>query len=102
MSLKSKKKFEDCEHLNIVTRKNKSFYCKDCEYDSAKKHPSGKLTNLMKQLNKCKNNFVEMQTFFHSSVKDLEEKIINLKKTIREKDKEIEELNLQIEVITNE
>jgi len=97
----AKKKFEECDHVNIVTRKNKTFYCKDCGYDSAKEHSSGKLSNLMNQLNKCRNIFSEMQTFFHSTVKDLEEGILNLKKIIREKDKEIEEFKLQVEAMTD-
>lgn len=63
---------------------------------------SGKLTNLMNQLNKCREDNKELSVIFAETTKDLQNRLEILRKMVREKDKEIEELKLQIEAMTDE
>lgn len=62
---------------------------------------SGKLTNLMNRLNKCKERNADISKTFLETTADLQKRLEILRQMVREKDKEIEELKLQIEVMTD-
>ena len=95
-------KFPNCKHKDRVTRKNGSFYCRVCKYDSVRDKPSGKLTNLMNRLNRCKEGYVELQEIFKETTKELQKKLNLSREIVKEKNEEIDELKLQIEAMTDE
>ena len=64
--------------------------------------PSGKLTGLMNRLNRCKEEYQELQEIFKETTKELQKKLNLSREIVKEKNKEIDELKLQIEAMTDE
>ncbi len=61
-----------------------------------------KLTNLMNQLNKCRESNKDLATTFSETTKALQDRLELSREMVRERNKEIEELKLQIEALINE
>lgn len=91
-----------CDHKRIVKRKNGSFYCRDCGYDSQRDNKRGKLSNLMNQLQNAREANKELGTIFANTTSQLQERIRLLKEIIKDKDTEIRELKEQVGAMLDE
>ena len=61
-----------------------------------------KLANLMNKLNECRMRSKKIQEHYIEELKRIEKSVIFLRNLVKDKDKEIKELNTQLEVLLNE